>query len=189
MFKVDFFEFYTLLERYIELCLSFFGVSIAANAPKTNFNALRYITNPDLQRARPEASHAFHANLLDALDQESNPLHASFGIPEVRLQLGLAKDYRNRWKDADEKAAAQKWGARDDDAKANVKLEDLSLNDMLITLLAGCEHAHNVVHDRASPTLGNANFNSSNFVNSMNYDTMDTDDALLEYIDDAMDLD
>ena len=42
MFKVDFFEFYTLLERYITDCLAIFGVSVSASAPRTNFNALRY---------------------------------------------------------------------------------------------------------------------------------------------------
>ncbi|KAF2789532.1 hypothetical protein K505DRAFT_410297 [Melanomma pulvis-pyrius CBS 109.77] len=185
MFKVDFFEFYTLLERYIELCLSIFGVSVSGNAPQTNFNALRYITNPDLQKTRPEASHAFHANLLEALDSEKCPLHASFGNQDVRIQLGLAKDYRNRWKDADEKVSTNKWGSEDHDSKRNTKLEDLELNRMIMTLLVGCEHAHGVVHDRADTTSG---FKSRDF-EPRDYEIMDTDDTPMEYMDDAMDLD
>lgn len=186
MFKVDFFEFYTLLERYIELCLSIFGISVSGNAPQTNFNALRYITNPDLQRTRPEASHAFHANLLEALDSEKCPLHASLGNQDVRIELGLAKEYRNRWKDADEKVTANKWGSEEHEAKRNIKLEDLDLNRMLMILLAGCEHAHGVVHDRANTT---SNFKSSRDFEPRDYEIMDTDDAPMEYIDDAMDLD
>jgi hypothetical protein len=183
MFKVDFFEFYTLLERYIELCLSILGVSVSANVPRQNFNALRYITNPDLQRARPEASHAFHANLLEALDSEICPLHASLGNQDVRIQLGLAKEYRNRWKDADENVTTQKWSSENDGAKMNIKLEDLDLNRMLVTLLTGCEHAYGVVHDRADAPLTSRDFEPRD------YETMDTDDAPMEYIDDAMDLD
>jgi hypothetical protein len=183
MFKVDFFEFYTLLERYIELCLSILGVSVSANVPRQNFNALRYITNPGLQRTRPEASHAFHANLLEALDSETCPLHVALGNQNVRIQLGLAKEYRNRWKDADENVTTQKWGSEDDEIKRSIKLEDLDLNRMLITLLAGCEHAHGVVHDRADVPLTSRDFEPRD------YETMDTDDAPMEYIDDAMDLD
>jgi hypothetical protein len=187
MFKVDFFEFYTLLERYIELCLSILGISVSANAPRNNFNALRYITNPDLQRTRPEASHAYHANLLEALDAETCPLHASLGNQNVRIQLGLAKEYRNRWKDADEQAIVQKWGSEDDQAKKNIRLEELDLNLMLITLLAGCEHAQGVVYDRAGTS--SVNFNNDTYFEPRHYETMDTDDAPMDYIGDAMDLD
>lgn len=187
MFKVDFFEFYTLLERYIELCLSIVGVSVSANAPRTNLNALRYITNPGLQRSRPEASHAFHANLLEALDAETCPLHASLGTQDVRFELGLAKDYRNHWKDADEHLPTQRWGSDDKEANQNTKLEELDLHRMLVTLLSGCEHAHGVVHDRADTS--SMNFNNGTDVDSRHYETMDTDDVPMDYIDDAMDLD
>src|SRR4051812_38447433 len=70
-FKVDFFEFHALLERYITLCLSIMGVVVSAgygNGIGPNVNALRYLVNPDLNRTRPISNHRFHANLLDALD-------------------------------------------------------------------------------------------------------------------------
>jgi hypothetical protein len=47
MFKVDFFEFYTLLERYISTSLEIMGVQVSGTAPRTNVNALKYITNPE----------------------------------------------------------------------------------------------------------------------------------------------
>ncbi|KAF2711389.1 hypothetical protein K504DRAFT_453235 [Pleomassaria siparia CBS 279.74] len=192
MFKVDFFEFYTLLERYIELCLSIVGVivsgSVNAAGPRTNFNHLRYITNPDLRRTHPEASHAFHANLLDALEAETCPLHTSLGNDDVQSQLRLAKDYRNRWKDADENIVTNKWDSREEEVKRAIKLADLDLNRMLTMLLAGCQHAHGVV-DGSTQVPANST-NSRDFENG-NYETMDMDvyDAPLEYMYDAMDLD
>jgi hypothetical protein len=189
MFKVDFFEFYTLLERYVTHCLSILGVSVSATGPRANINALRFITNPELARRRPEALHQFHANLLEALDDEKNPLHAALGIQDVRIQLGLAKDYRNRWKDADEKATTSQW-LREDDAKRQIKLEELELEKMLKLLLYGCEQALNVVHKRPvnpNGALTGRDFEPNGY--DYSYDSMETDDVPLEYMDDAMDLD
>ncbi|KAH6415973.1 hypothetical protein HBI14_111540 [Parastagonospora nodorum] len=187
MFKVDFFEFYTLLERYITTCLSIVGVKVSGAAPQTNINALRYITNPDLHRSRPLASHAFHANLLDALDDENCPLHASFGVHDVRVELGLAKDFRNAWKDADGRIIASKW---DDDAsrKKNITLQDSQLETMLRALLAGCDHAHGVVQQFSGAPLNG--FSSRDFEpQPQSYNTTSSDDTPLEYMDDAMELD
>jgi hypothetical protein len=187
MFKVDFFEFYTLLERYITTCLSIVGVKVSGAAPQTNINALRYITNPDLHRSRPLASHAFHANLLDALDDENCPLYASFGVHDVRVELGLAKDFRNAWKDADGRIIASKW---DDDAsrKKNITLQDSQLETMLRALLAGCDHAHGVVQQFSGAPLNG--FSSRDFEpQPQSYNTTSSDDTPLEYMDDAMELD
>lgn len=189
MFKVDFFEFYTLLERYITDCLAVLGFSVSASAPRENINALRYITNPGLQYTRPLASHAFHANLLDALDDEKCPLHASLGVQEVRVQLGMAKDYRNAWKGADEKAAMLR-PVEDDDARKNVPLQDLQLELMLRALVIGCDHAHEVVQAYASPHANGGGLTSRDFEpQAHGYSSMETDDVPFEYMDDAMDLD
>jgi hypothetical protein len=187
MFKVDFFEFYTLLERYITVCLSVLGVSISASVPR-NVNALRYITNPDLHRTRPLASHAFHANLLEALDDENCPLHASLGVQDVRIQLGLAKDYRNAWKDAGEKTGA-KWDGEETEARRNVSLVDLELEYMLRLLVVGCEHANDVV--QAFEGKSNAGgFDSSDF-EPREFEGMSGgwDDAPDEFMHDAMEID
>ncbi|KAL5120762.1 hypothetical protein ACEQ8H_001242 [Pleosporales sp. CAS-2024a] len=186
MFKVDFFEFYTLLERYITTCLAIVGVKVSGVAPQTNINALRYITNPDLHKTRPIASHAFHANLLEALDDEKCPLHASFGVHRVRVELGLAKDFRNAWKDADGRIIASKW---DDSSQKNITLQDSQLETMLRALISGCEHAHGVVQDfSGNQTNG---FSSKDFEppTYSQQNAAGLDDTPLEYMDDAMELD
>jgi hypothetical protein len=185
MFKVDFFEFYTFLERYITLCLATIGVSVSASAPRENVNTLRYITNPDLQRTRPLASHAFHANLLEALDDEQCLLHKSLGAQDVRIQLGLAKDYRNAWKDADE----QTWANGTGSPNKNIRLPELELEAMLrILVVVGCAQAHDVV--QAYTGISDANLESRDFEFSMHgHDAMVVSDVPLEYMDDAMELD
>jgi hypothetical protein len=190
MFKIDFFEFYTLLERFITTCLSILGVNVSGSAPQTNINALRYITNPDLHRTRPLASHAFHANLLDALDDEKCPLHASFGVHGVRVELGLAKEFRNTWKDADERVIASKWD--DDKPQKNITLTDEQLGSMLRALISGCEHAHGVVQSYSDTTTNGQSVTSRDFENlshSLNDNHSDDRDTPFEYMDDAMELD
>jgi hypothetical protein len=189
MFKVDFFEFYTLLERYLTLCLSIFDISVSGAAPRTNVNALRFYTNPDFARSRPEASHSFHANLLDALDDPRNPLHAAFSNQNIRIQLGLAKDYRNQWKDADEKLIVNAHeNNQDAEGRKAVKLADLDLRLMLAAILTGCEHTLNIVHDRPNNPLNGGSTTSDLEIGYYN-DTMITDGEPLEYMEDPMDLD
>lgn len=187
MFKIDFFEFYTFLERYVTLCLATLGVSVSASAPRENVNTLRYITNPDLQRTRPLASHAFHANLLEALDDENCPLHSSLGVQDVRIQLGLAKDYRNAWKDADEKDS---WDNENGASTKNVKLPELALEAMLRILIIGCGHAHDIVQAYAGADVNGSSLTSRDFEPpTYAYDSMVMGDVPLEYMDDAMELD
>ncbi|KAF1350366.1 hypothetical protein EJ07DRAFT_139233 [Lizonia empirigonia] len=182
MFKIDFFEFYTFLERYITLSLATLGISISAAAPRENVNALRYLTNPDLQRTRPLAAHAFHANLLAALDDEACPLHGTLGAQDVRIQLGLAKDYRNAWKDADEQG---RW-ERGSPAPSGVKLPDLRLEGMLRVLVEGCAQARDVVQAFA----GAEGVESRDFELRVGEgEGMVLGDVPLEYMDDAMELD
>ena len=191
MFKVDFFEFYTLLERFITDCLAIVGFSVSAAPQQSNFNALRYITNPDLHRTRPLASHAFHANLLEALDDETCPLHVSFSAQDIRIQLGLAKDFRNAWKDADVKSAGSNWNAKSEDLNRNTKLQDLQLELMLRMLIAGCEHSHGVIQSLTENFVKGANLTSRDFEpqNNAANGSVDMSDAPFEYMDDAMDLD
>lgn len=187
MFKVDFFEFYTLLERYISISLEIMGVYVSGNAPHTNVNALKYITNPEFRDKRPTELHSFHANLLEALDDPKCPLHTSLGNQDVRIQLGLAKDYRNAWKDADEKATF----LAENYSRMTVQLEELDLDIMLRYLLAGCEHAHGIVQE--CPDADPNTFTSSDFEKQAQQQptdvSMEVPDIPYEYMDDAMDLD
>ena len=177
MFKVDFFEFYAVLERYITTCLTIRGIYISSNAPKTNVNALRFQINPDFARSRPEASHQFHANLLEALGRADSPFGLSFGRQDVLLQLGIAKDYRNRWKDAD---ALQQ-------PERRVIREELDLEVMLPIILTGCAQALEVIHatDAQVNSAANRNGNYESLADGMTVD----EDIPLEFMDDAMDLD
>ena len=190
MFKVDFFELYTLLERYITVCLAILGINVSGSAPQTNYNALRYITNPDLHRTRPIASHAFHANLLEALDDEKCPLHASFGVQEVRVELGLAKDFRNAWKDADERVIASKWDHENQDSRKNITLTDAQLEQMLRALVAGSEHAHGVVQGHSNTLINGTALTSRDFEpQTYSSSNKHPEDTPFEYMVDAMDLD
>lgn len=190
MFKVDFFEFYTFLERYITVCLSTLGVSVSASVPRDNFNALRYITNPDLHRTRPLATHAFHANLLEALDDKNCPLHSSLGNQDVRIQLGLAKDYRNAWKDADGKEASNHGDKSNYDSPKNVELPELDLHTMLRSLIDGCGHAQEVVQAHPGADVNGSDLTSRDFeASTYGQDSMVMSDVPFEYMDDAMELD
>ncbi|KAM5356575.1 hypothetical protein ACJ41O_003221 [Fusarium nematophilum] len=97
-FKVDFHEFYVWIEQAIVLLLLIFGVSVSrgssgggggggAGAGKGFYVA---------------ASHAYHHNVLKALEDEACPVYEALGKGEVNQALWKAKELRNRWKDAGE---------------------------------------------------------------------------------------
>lgn len=189
MFRIDFFEWYTLLERYITDCLAIFGVTVSGTAPKINFNALKLITNPELRRTHPLASHAFHANLLEALDDEACPLHHAFGVQHIRVQLGLAKDYRNAWKDANKEDGTSHSSKHDElDRRKNVELHDLQLEHMLTVLIEGAEHSHAIVQAHENP---NANGTTTPRQHAgQDQGMMEIEEDLpFEFMEDAMDLD
>ncbi|KAM0558305.1 hypothetical protein ACHAPJ_004999 [Fusarium lateritium] len=83
-FKVDFHEFYVWIEQAIVLLLLIFGVSIARG---TTFAGV---------------GHAYHHNVLRALEDETCPVYKALGRGEVNQALWKAKELRNRWKDASE---------------------------------------------------------------------------------------
>ncbi|KAK4460710.1 hypothetical protein QBC42DRAFT_205280 [Cladorrhinum samala] len=124
MFKLDFFEYYMLIERALVHLLGVFGMSVVSSsssssstsgpgaraaeiAPgKRNGKGLgksrwgKKTTSSDAARGGG-SNHRYHATVLEMLDSPSNPLHQVLGKGEVRRQLGRAKDLRNRWKTAD----------------------------------------------------------------------------------------
>ncbi|KAK4240171.1 hypothetical protein C8A03DRAFT_31740 [Achaetomium macrosporum] len=115
MFKLDFFEYYMLIERALVHLLGVFGVDIprgySSPSPPHNLpnedgyggtarrNGSKGL-NGSIWRSESRARHRYHANVLAALDREDNPLHGTLGTGEVRTQLGRAKHLRNRWKTA-----------------------------------------------------------------------------------------
>lgn len=136
MFKLDFFEYYMLIERALVHLLGVFGVDIprggVAYHERQQQQQQQQRPQPgeeeverEREREREEEDgrkgdknnhkgglassvwrdegghqHRYHANVLAALDSEENPLHGTLGSGEVRVQLGRAKQLRNRWKTA-----------------------------------------------------------------------------------------
>lgn len=96
--KLDFFEFYSLLERTLLHLLGLFHVKVTRIEPDAEsegtLSSCRHKT-PTMQ------NHRFHQNVLRALDQPG-PLHDVLGHGKVREYLDYLKDLRNRWKDAGE---------------------------------------------------------------------------------------
>ena len=180
MFKLDFFEYYNLLERALTVCYSICHVHVsrshdaldanqsarsksagdANGAEKDGKPASEFIfstrgrtNHPSeaLLKSRFAGQHRYHAAVLDALDQSNNPLKPVLGEGTTRYWLGVAKDLRNRWKDADEQreihGSPSRWnGAASGNAQAwHSELRNLELGTMISTILVGMERAVGVV--------------------------------------------
>ncbi|KAJ9499842.1 hypothetical protein LTR99_000475 [Exophiala xenobiotica] len=160
-FKIDFYEFYAILERGLVHLLSVWGIVITPSAPNYEHNNNTDPASHSLQvksttpsiigdsRNFHGASHRFHANVLSALDHPSNPLHSILGTGDARAYIGVAKEFRNKWKDVEQRPddcfvgherTEETWD------KAKVKryemvLRDLKLDELLGTVLQALEEA------------------------------------------------
>lgn len=100
MFKLDFFEYYMLLERALVHLMGVFGVEItgafrngAAVPPKNRGgDGRRAGAVSESGGIGKKSDHRFHANVLEALDDARNPLNKSLGSDEVRYALARAKE-------------------------------------------------------------------------------------------------
>ncbi|RKU41918.1 hypothetical protein DL546_001324 [Coniochaeta pulveracea] len=98
MFKLDFFEYYMLIERALVHLLGVFGITVSRGFEKRHIQTLRgdqdrRLTNvPDPNGScKPDYSHRFHANVLEALDNPENPLYAAWKkIDEVEDVASVA---------------------------------------------------------------------------------------------------
>lgn len=143
MFKLDFFEYYMLIERALVHLLGVFGITISRGVPPTTLNnhiisgnGNGRIPSPD-KPYRERSEHSYHANVLEALDSLDNPLHAALGTGEVRRQLSRAKDLRNRWKTAGEGQEEEK-----SKVKLTAPLETYDLERILTAIFAGFDAAY-----------------------------------------------
>ena len=95
------------------------------------------------------SAHRFHANVLAALDHPSSPLHTTLGTGPTREYIGVAKEFRNKWKDIESRPedsflgherAAEVWDQGKLKRYENV-LRDLKLEELLGSVLKGLEEA------------------------------------------------
>ncbi|KAM0429671.1 hypothetical protein ACHAPT_006277 [Fusarium lateritium] len=97
-FKVDFHEFYVWIEQALVLLLLIFGITVSKVArPEDGI----YNSRGNFGRGN-YAGHAYHHNVLKALEDEACPVHEALGKGDVNHALWKAKELRNRWKDASE---------------------------------------------------------------------------------------
>ncbi len=136
MFKLDFFEFYMLLERALVHLQGVFGIVIDRNAGSTaNGNGTG------------TANHRWHANVLAALDHRDNPLHEVLGLGDVRRQLARAKALRNRWKNADDDyidGDGEQLQEKQAQGAMGAALETYDLEGILSTIFDGFDSAFHV---------------------------------------------
>jgi hypothetical protein len=150
MFKVDFFEFYILLERSIIHLLAVFTIVVSAStAFEVNEEDTSVASGPQIfgdGRVFNRATHSYHENVLKALDQATNPLHNILGSGQVREYLSIAKEFRNRWKDAEERPPSSSSPDRNDRRQRRYErlLRELKLEEMLNCLLLALKAAKQV---------------------------------------------
>ncbi|SPN98778.1 uncharacterized protein DNG_01819 [Cephalotrichum gorgonifer] len=128
MFKLDFYEFYMLLERALVHLLGVFDISVARDASSANG-----FIGPGRR-----GDHAYHHNVLAAFDSPDNVLHGVLGTGDVRWCLSKAKEMRNKWKYLDEQAAAGAQGT------SELGLEECNVESILETIVNAFEVAYEV---------------------------------------------
>lgn len=95
MFKLDFFEYYMLLERALVHLLGVFGIKVTGGLGGRRGNG-----NTGRQRGDEgrwdQSDHRFHANVLEAFRDPLNPLHQALGKDVVCFALSRAKECESR---------------------------------------------------------------------------------------------
>lgn len=94
MFKLDFFEYYMLVERALVHLLGVFGIQVTgALATRVgNGHGDHRLPGRTTQEGWEQSDHRFHANVLEALDDDRNPLHEALGKDDARFSLARAKE-------------------------------------------------------------------------------------------------
>ncbi|RMZ76156.1 hypothetical protein DV738_g5122, partial [Chaetothyriales sp. CBS 135597] len=205
MLRVDFFEWYVLLERCLLEALAAVEVHVSAtydpltskdNGVETNIPEwLRSSHNGgiigDSKVFKEGVGHSFHANVLSALSQEDqNPLYEVLGRGTVRQYLNIAKELRNMWKDVESAPDPQQneEELRRRMSKYEAIMKDLKLEDLLSTVLQALESARHIVEHEVA-TVGNQLQNAGWDVDGLlGTNTNQDTDSPLEANPDAMEL-
>ncbi|CAG7917903.1 unnamed protein product [Penicillium olsonii] len=130
MFKIDFHEYYALLERAIVHLLAVFNIAVTARGSNGPANGTGN---------GPVGVHRYHANVLEALREQTTPLAPVLGSGVVFSHLQKAKELRNRWKTADLTAEERK---RQGERTDVLRLADFDFEGILSGIFAGLEEAY-----------------------------------------------
>ncbi|KAJ5641246.1 hypothetical protein N7490_005246 [Penicillium lividum] len=133
MFKIDFHEYYALLERAIVHLLAVFNIAVSSvgrggrGGVQVNGNTA--------------GIHRYHANVLQALEEETTPLAPVLGSGYVYELLRKAKELRNRWKGAD---MSEEERERDpfEVGKKILPLSSFNFDEILTGIFGGLEEAY-----------------------------------------------
>ncbi|KAI0378158.1 hypothetical protein F5Y04DRAFT_262538 [Hypomontagnella monticulosa] len=138
-FKLDFHEFYMLLERAFVRLMAVFGIEPTRDGIVVGGNIMAEYPQVGLSR------HQYHSNVLRALGDPINPLSKIFETPEVKRQLSRAKDLRNRWKNVDDVDFGKFQPA---------PLSTYNLDHMVTTILDAIEEAHKIALEHLKQDVG-----------------------------------
>lgn len=135
MFKIDFHEYYALLERAIVHLLAVFNIAVTSSRAPLHANGNGNVHG----NGQSVGVHRYHANVLEALREQTTPLSPVLGSGLVYLQLQKAKELRNRWKTADlTKEERERHGERTD----LVQLADFDFEGILSGIFGGLEESY-----------------------------------------------
>lgn len=190
MFKTDFFEWYANLERCLTNLLECFGMVISADFTTDSvplFGQTDRFQNTENSIIGDSVAfhgyaHRFHANVLAALDRPTNPLHQILGLGIVRQYLGIAKEFRNRWKEVEDEAIEPEKQLLGIHRSYHQILADLQLDALLGVILSALDQAqvftatHLVsAHGTREVEMINADDDDVNNNDAMADDAMDFD--------------
>lgn len=141
MFKIDFHEYYALLERAIVHLLAVWNITVSR---------YKATDNSAISGERWSSNHRYHANVLEALERESCPLYAALGTGPVREQLRRAKQLRNQWKTADSPEEDEQHGLAASSRNETTSLESYDLEGILTGIFSGLEQGHALAQQHVS---------------------------------------
>ncbi|TEA13288.1 hypothetical protein C8034_v004824 [Colletotrichum sidae] len=145
MFKLDFYEYYMLLERALIHLLGVFDLKPIRGAAGARWNGAGAG-----RRSAATSNHSFHEDVLAALEAEGNPLKAAMGTGDVIFCLYRAKELRNRWKYAEDGERTGVGRERDGTAP----LETYDLDKIFGVVFKGFDAGYFVAEGKVAEDVG-----------------------------------
>ncbi|KAJ5404362.1 hypothetical protein N7509_004233 [Penicillium cosmopolitanum] len=144
MFKIDFHEYYALLERAIVHLLAIFNISVSSRRPAPSPAQSLHTTTfaNGTGTGTGTGTHRYHANVLQALEEETTPLTPVLGSGKTIALLRQAKQLRNRWKTADmtaEEKGRDPQSDRDRSRDEVLPLSSYNFEEIIMGIFAGLE--------------------------------------------------